>query len=114
MKRLLLVLWFFPLLAFCIAAIAELRSRAERFDKVRNLIPEVLGIAAFGLSIHPGRLLPLTPASSYILSHVMTLFSAVIACSGVFITYSRRSSAVWVALGGLVLTVVWMFDIILA
>ena len=112
MKTLLLVAWFFPLFAFCIAAITELRSTAERIRKFRNLIPILLGIAAFGLSIHPGRLLPLTPSSSVTLSRFMTLFSATIASSGVFISYSRNSSAVWVALGGLVLTVVWMFNII--
>jgi len=113
MKTLLLVAWFLPLLAFCIAAIAELRSKAKRLDKIRNLIPVVLGIAAIGLTIHPGRVLPLTPTSSITFSRIMTLFSAAIACSGVFISYSRRSSAVWVASGGLFLALIWMFDIIL-
>jgi len=112
MRKFLLVLWFFPLLAFCAAGLAELRSKSGPSGKVRNLIPVLLGIVAFGVSIHPGRLLPIDATSSITLSRVMTFVSAAIACSGVFITYSRRSTAVWVASGGLVLMLIWMFNII--
>jgi len=77
---------------------------------VRNLIPVVLGIAAFGLSLNPQGLLHVTPNSSVTLGRLMTMFSAMIACSGIFITYARRSSAVWISCGGLVLAFSWMFN----
>jgi hypothetical protein len=101
---------FFPLLAFCVAGVNELRSKRSGPEKLRSLIPIILGFAAFGLSLNPQGLLQVTPNSSVTLSRVMTMFSAVVACSGVFITYSRRSSAVWVACGGLVLALGWMFE----
>lgn len=110
MKALVLVVAFFPVLAFCIAGLAELRSNRSRAEKLRCLIPIILGIAAFGLSLNPQALLQVSPSSSVTLSRVMTMFSAVIACSGVFITYSRRSSAVWIACGGLLLAFFWMFN----
>lgn len=112
MKQLLHSVWFFSLLAFCLAAITELRSKAGRSEKVAALIPVAMGIAAFGFSIHPGRILTLTPASSILVSRVMTLISAVISSSGAFVRYSRRSSGIWVSVGGLILTVVWMFNTI--
>lgn len=113
MKHLVLILAFFPLAAFGVAGLTELRSERRTAEKLRNLIPIVLGIAAFALSLNPQGLLHVTPNSSVTLSRVMTLFSAVIACSGVFITYSRRSSGVWVASGGLLLALFWMFNRIL-
>ncbi len=113
MKELVLILGFFPLMAFCIAGFTELRSTRSAAEKLRNLFPIILGIAAFTLSLNPQGILNLTPNSSVTLSRVMTVFSAVIACSGVFITYSRRSSGVWVASGGLLLALFWMFNRIL-
>ena len=113
-KELVLVVFFFPLLAFCLAGFIELRSERNGIEKLRNLIPIILGIAAFGLCWNPQALFEVTPNSSVILSWVMTMFSAAIACSGVFISYSRRASAVWVASGGLLLTLFWMFNRVLA
>jgi hypothetical protein len=113
MKLLLLVFLFFPLLAFCIAATAELQSESNRKEKVWNLIPIVLGIMAFGLSLDPQRFLHVTAASSITLSRIMTLVSAAIASSGTYMSYSRRSSSVWVAFGGLVLAFFWMFNRVL-
>lgn len=110
MKQLALILVFFPLAAFCLAAFAELRSTRSAVDRLRSLIPIILGIVAFALFLSPQVLLHVTPNSSVVLSRVMTLFSSVIACSGVFITYSRRSSAMWVAFGGLALALFWMFN----
>ena len=109
-RKVALVLFFFPLLAFCIAGIIELRSVRSPLQKLRNLIPIVLGIAAFGLCLYPEAFFELTPNSSENLSHVMTMFSALIACSGVFITYSRRATGVWLASGGLLLALLWMFN----
>lgn len=113
MKVLLLVLALFPLLAFCVAADGELRSEAKRKEKAWNLIPIALGMAAFGLSLDPQRFFHVTATSSITLSRVMTLLSAAIASSGAFVDYSRRSSSVWVASGGLVLAFFWMFNRIL-
>jgi hypothetical protein len=110
MKQLVLVLAFLPLLAFCVSGVTELRSKRTRAEKLRSLIPIILGIVAFGLALNPQGLLHVTPNSSVTLSRVMTMLSAAIACSGVFITYSRRSSAVWIACGGLVLAFFWMFN----
>ncbi len=110
MKQLVLILGLFPLVAFFAAGVAELRSEGSGAKKLRSLVPIVLGIAVFGLELNPEGLLLLTPNSSVTLSRVMTILSAVIACSGVFITYSRRSSAVWVACGGLLLAFFWMFN----
>jgi len=40
----------------------------------------------------------------------MAISSAAVACSGVFIAYSRRNTARWVTAGGLVLALMWMFN----
>jgi hypothetical protein len=114
MRHLALVAFFFPLLAFCLAGLIELRSEMSRMERLRNLIPIILGIAAFGLCLYPEALFELTPNSSVTLSRVMTMLSALIACSGVFISYSRRASAIWMAAGGLLLTLFWMFNRVLA
>jgi len=110
MKQLVLMLALFPVLAFCVAAIFELRATTKPAGKLRNLIPAILGLAEFGLSLDPQGILHVSPASSVTLSRVMTLLSAMIACSGVFITYSRRSTAVWMACGGLVMLFFWIFN----
>ena len=107
-----LIAAFFPVLAFAVAGFIELRSARKGSEKLRNLIPIILGIAAFGFGVKPGVLRgdAWTPTSSETLSHVMTLFSIVIACSGLFISYSRRASAVWIAAGGLLLALFWWFN----
>jgi hypothetical protein len=46
-KQIALVLSFFPLLAFVIAAVTELRFCTTNLVTIRNLIPSTLGIAAF-------------------------------------------------------------------
>ena len=105
-KKFALVAMFFPLVAFAIAGVAEARFRGSA--TLLRMSHPVLGIAAFTLSLSPEALFPLTPSSSATLSSIMTLVSAVIACSGSFIQFSRRSTAVWMAVGGLVLVVLWM------
>ncbi len=114
MKQLVLVAAFLPLLAFCVAGVTELRAQRSTAEKLRSLIPIILGIAVFGLSLSPQGIFQVTPSSSVTLSRVMTMVSAVVACSGVFVGFSRRSSAVWVACGGLLLAFFWMFNRILA
>ena len=114
MKQIAIVVLFFPLLAFCVAAFIELRSKRSVGEKFGTLVPIVLGVAAFALALNPRWLFQLTPSSSVTLSRVMTMISAVIACSGVFVSYSRRTSAIWVACGGLLLSFIWMFNRILA
>jgi hypothetical protein len=114
MKFLLLVAFFFPLVAFCIAGVGELRSTTNAVAKLRGLVPVILGIAVFGISLAPQFVFEVTPSSSITLSRAMTMISAIIACSGAFIVYSRRSSSVWVACGGLVLAFSWMFNRVLA
>ena len=109
MKQTMLVLALLPLLAFLVAGVAELRSNRKLAGKLSSLVPVVLGIAAFGFSFNPEIFLALTPSSSVTLSRVMTLFSALIACSGSFVPYSRRSSSVLIAAGGLLTAFFWMF-----
>ena len=46
-------------------------------------------------------------------AHLMAMFSVVIACSGLFMSYSRRATAIWVAAGGLVLALFWWVNRIL-
>jgi hypothetical protein len=60
--------------------------------------------------LSPQAIFQVTPNSSLTLSRAMTMVSAVIACSGVFVSFSRRSSAVWIACGGLLLAFSWMFN----
>jgi hypothetical protein len=110
MKQLLMVVMFFPLVAFCVAGVLELRSQRSAAQKLTRLIPIVLGVAAFLLSFNPQGIFHVTPEGSITLSRIMTMFSSIIACSGAFIVYSRRSSSVWMACGGLVLAFSWMFN----
>src|SRR4051794_30698726 len=107
MKELLIVVMLFPLVAFLIAAVTELRSDRSLAQKLARLVPVILGLAAFVLSFNPQGFLHVTASSSVILSQVMTMICAVIASSGSFIAYSRRSSSALIALGGLVLAFGW-------
>jgi hypothetical protein len=110
MKQMFAVMMFFPLLAFLLAGLVELRSESSLARRLGKLIPIVLGVAAFVLSFNPQGLVHVTPSSSTTLSRVMTIVCAVIACSGAFVAYSRRLSSVLMALGGLVLAFGWMFN----
>jgi hypothetical protein len=101
---------YFSILAFFIAGGIELQSNKSRAAKLRCTIPIILGIAAFGLAFGRDALFHLTQSSDRTLSLVMTVFSVIIASSGAFITYSRRSSGVLVACGGLGLAFLWMFS----
>lgn len=110
MKQLFAIVMFFPLLAFLIAGLMELRSDRSLGQRFVKLVPVILGLAAFVLSFNPQGFLHVTPSSSVTLSRVMTIVCAVIACSGAFMVYSRRTTSVLVALGGLVLAFGWMFN----
>ena len=98
-----LVVVFFPLLAFVVAGATELRATRAAGDFLRRLSPPLLGIAALGVILNPASVGVFTPEQSERLSYILALVASVIACSGVFVTYSRRSSGVWMALGGLTL-----------
>jgi len=100
----------FPLFAFVIAGIIEARSDKSLSQRLGKLVPIILGLAAFVLSLDPQGFFHVTSSSSLTLSRVMTMLCAVIACSGSFIVYSRRLSSALVALGGLVLAFGWMFN----
>ena len=110
MKTLVLIVAFLPLLAFLAVAIVELSSDRRWSEKVIAVSPVVLGIGAFFLFLYGFKAFPMTPAFSLTLSRVMTIFSAAIACSGVFITYSRRTSAILLACGGLLMASFRMFN----
>ena len=109
-KQIVLVLAFFPLVAFIIAAVTELRFCTTNLTTIRNLIPSVIGIAAFWFFWNPQAIFSRVVESWPLLSRLMTISSAAIACSGVFFPYSRRSTSRWMACGGLVLALMWMFN----
>lgn len=113
MKRVVVVLVFLPLVAFCFAGFLELRAQRHWNHKLRSLVPIILGILAFAASFVPGNLVPVTPDLSATISRGMTIVCAVIACSGVVVPYYRRASAILVAFGGLVLALFWMFNRVL-
>ena len=113
MKQLALVLLFLPLVALVVAAITEVRTQQSIGKRVGHLIPILSGIAAFVVWFDPQGFFGVTRSGSITLNRIMTLFCAVIASSGVFTTYSRRSSAILVALAGLILALFWMFNFIL-
>src|SRR6266542_4101324 len=101
-----LLLVFFPLLAFIVVGAIELPASRTAGDLLRRLVPPLLGIAALGPIWNPGAVGVVTPEESEGLSYILVLVASVVACSGVFVTYSRRSSGVWMALGGLTLVFV--------
>jgi hypothetical protein len=96
-----LIAVFFPLLSFVAVGAIELRaSRAATADLLRRLTPPLLGIAALAVTLKPALVGVFTPEQSERLSYVLAAVASVIACSGFFITYSGRSSRIWMALGG--------------
>ncbi len=110
MKQLLAVVMFFPLFAFLIAGLIELRSDMSLAQRLGKVVPIILGLTAFVLFFNPQGFLHVTPSSSVTLSRVMTMVCAVVASSGAFLAYSRRVSSALVAVGGLVLAYGWMFN----
>jgi hypothetical protein len=107
-KQIAILILFFPLVSFCVAGIIELRSRRGLAAKLSSLVPIILGIGAFGVAWAPERLHVAT-FSSPIFGRWMALFSAVLASSSAFVSYSRRTSSVLVAIGGLSMAFIWMF-----
>ena len=101
-KRLALIVVCFPLAAFFIASVAELRAGGGVFTVVRRMIPLVIGTVAFVM------LWAVDPSNTMI--RVMAMVSIGVACSGAFIGYSRRSSSTWVACGGLFLAALWTLN----
>jgi hypothetical protein len=80
------------------------------------LIPIAIGLGACLFVWKPDLFLPGSISTSIrygsdsiIYGKTMSVIFAIVACSGAFITYSRRASSVLVVLGGLVMEVVWMF-----
>lgn len=102
------ILIVFPLFAFCFAAITELRSSESPWKKSLALAPIVFGLVVYGFAWGPFRLLHI-PFASPVGGRMMAMFSALVACSGAFVGYSRRRSSVLIALGGLELMFVYIF-----
>jgi hypothetical protein len=100
----------FPLLALVMAGIAELRSNRSMIAKVRSLTPVVIGLAAFVLVVIPPSRLHDRPSTSVLMSDIMTAVCMLIAGSGLFANYSRRSSAIWMACAGLALAFLWSIN----
>jgi len=110
MKQLAIVVMFFPLLAFIIAGAIEVRSQRRVIEKLGSIIPILLGVGSFALLFGPAEWFITTTQTGWMITRAMTLVSAVIASSGVFVSFSRRASARWTACGGLLLTLIWMFN----
>jgi hypothetical protein len=101
---------YLAILAFFVAGGIELTSKRSRAEKFRCSIPIILGIASLFLNFEQDVVYNLTPSLYETFRLVMMILSAIIACSGLFITYSRRSSSILVACGGLLVTFMWMFS----
>jgi hypothetical protein len=107
-RRLLFVPLFLSLIAFLAVGASELRAGGKAGETPWRLLPSVLGLLAFSLFLKPQALGVVTPERSVLLSYIMTMLSAAIACSGIFIAYSRRRNAAWIACAGLILAFMWM------
>src|SRR5260370_5074951 len=94
-----------PLIAFIMAGALELRSNRSLAEKLFSLAPVALGILVFGLFWAPEFL----PHIAKFGIRWLTFFSAAVASSGAVVPFSRRSSAVLVALGGLMLAFIGIF-----
>jgi len=101
-----LLLVSFPLIAFLVVGATELVASRAAGDLARRLLAPFLGIAALALVWKPGMVGVATPAESISLGYILALVACIISFSGVFVTYSRRSSNVLMALGGLTLVFV--------
>jgi hypothetical protein len=103
--------WLFvllPGLAFCTAAVIELRSDRKLGTRVLCLLPVLIGLSLYGSLWSPEPLhLPafLTIAND----RFVTLIAATVACSGAFINFSKRASSILIALGGLEMVFVSIF-----
>lgn len=104
MKFLLWVILLFPLFAFCVAGIIELRSDKSLANKLCNLVPCVLGIGVFAMA--SGLAVFLHFGNN---GRVMALVSTIIASSGAFMRYSDKRSRVLITLAGLELAILYMF-----
>jgi hypothetical protein len=93
----------FLLIAFLIAGVIELRSEKRLAEKILSLIPVLLGILVYGLFWAP----EFSPG--LVVGNWLTLSAAAVASSGAIIPFSRRSSSVLVAVGGLELVFIGIF-----
>jgi len=87
----------FPLFAFAVAAIIEVRSALRPAENLRSLAPIALGVLVYALFWGPA----LNPRFVYSGMRWLTLCSAAVAASGAVIPYSRKLSSFLVLLGGL-------------
>ena len=104
-----LLLLFFPLVSFLVVAVTELLATSTVSNLVRRLVPPSLGTAALALVWNPGMFGVVTSEGLARLSYILVLLASIVSCSGVFFTFSRRSSGVWMAIGGLTLVFVSLF-----
>lgn len=101
-KRLALVVASLPLLAFFLATVSELRAGGRVSTVVVRMIPPLIGMNGF--------VMLWAVQSSDTINHAMTMVSLTVASSGAFIRYSRRSSSLLVACGGLLLAALWVLN----
>lgn len=109
MKLFWLILLLFPFFAFCAAGIMELRSDRSLGAKLGTLGPPLLGIGAFAIACGLNSVLHLAANSFVANGRAMAMSSAIIASSGAFISYSRKSSGILIALGALELVFFFTF-----
>jgi hypothetical protein len=103
--------WFATPLSvlFGYVAILEVRSDAKLVQKIRNLVPVILGLAIVAISCGAAKLFP-DPSSSYSgLAHWIAFSSTLVGSSGALVSYSKRFSSVLMALAGLTLAFLWIF-----
>jgi hypothetical protein len=113
-KLLLFVVMMSPLLAFIIAGISEYKASRGIGSKHWSLIAITMAIISFGVFIGPGLFMEISPEALSELRWVMIPVSALVACSGVFVPFSKRRNAILVVCGGLLMLLTWMVDRFLA
>jgi hypothetical protein len=89
--------------------VKELRSDRIRADKIRNLVPVVLGVGLALLFLLLDRVINTTWSYMPLLAHGMTALAVFVSLSGLLIRYSRRSNAILMAVAGFILVIYWAF-----
>jgi hypothetical protein len=98
----------FPGLAFCMAGVIELRSERKLAARMLCLVPVLLGLGLYA-SLWSPEPLHLPEFLRIANERFVTLIAATVACSGAFITFSKKTSSILIALGGLEMVFVSIF-----
>jgi len=99
----------FPGIAFCTTGVIELRSDRKVATRMLCLVPVLLGLGLYGSLWSPEPPLHLPTFLTIANERFVTLIAAAVACSGAFINFSKKTSSILIALGGLEMVFVSIF-----